>query len=132
MPLQRLIGTQAFLPALLARIRAEFTSSAVPLENVIFQSILLCLVAGNKHLILRTPEEDIAFTVKLVVWVRCSSSVTSVVAVSLPPTWSFCRVPIVTEHYSSKLCYTLSLDRFFVVSRQLIFLLVGICLSRAS
>lgn len=113
MPLQRLIGTQAFLPALLARIRDEFAPSAVPLDNVIFQSILLCLVAGDKHLILRTPEEDIALAVKLVVWVRCFFSLPiPVVPVPLPPTWSFCRVLVVTERYSTTPSYMLSWVEF--------------------
>jgi hypothetical protein len=68
-----LIGTQAFLPALLAHIRGLATTQSLPLDPVIFQSILLCLIAGEKHLILRTAEEDIGLTVKIVVWVSLSS-----------------------------------------------------------
>lgn len=64
-----LIGTRAFLPALLAYVRNLASSTSLPLDHVIFQSILLCLIAGDKHLILRAPEEDIGLTVKLVVWV---------------------------------------------------------------
>ncbi|KAF9479038.1 hypothetical protein BDN70DRAFT_879192 [Pholiota conissans] len=65
-----LVGTQAFLPSLLAHIRGSTTTTgtALPLDQVILQSILLCLIAGEKHLILRTLEEDIGFTSKLVVW----------------------------------------------------------------
>jgi hypothetical protein len=68
LPLQ-LIGTQAFLPALLAYIQNVANSPSLPLDHVIFQSLLLCLIAGDKHLILRTPEEDVGLTVKLTVWV---------------------------------------------------------------
>jgi len=64
-----LIGTQAFLPALLAYIQNVTNSPSLPLDHVIFQSLLLCLIAGDKHLILRTPEEDVGLTVKLTVWV---------------------------------------------------------------
>lgn len=64
-----LIGTPAFFPAVLSHIRSHATSASVPLDSVIFQSILLCIVAGDKHLILRTPEEDIGLVVKLAVWV---------------------------------------------------------------
>ncbi|EDR11978.1 uncharacterized protein LACBIDRAFT_314003 [Laccaria bicolor S238N-H82] len=66
-----LIGTPAFFPAVLSHIRSHVTSASVPLDSVIFQSILLCIVAGDKHLILRTPEEDIGLVVKLAVWVSC-------------------------------------------------------------
>lgn len=68
-----LIGKQAFLPALLVHIRGLSTVQSLPLDPVIFQSILLCLIAGEKHLILRTPEEDIGITVKIVVWVSLFS-----------------------------------------------------------
>ena len=64
-----LMGTPAFFPAVLSYIRSHVTSAPVPLDSVIFQSILLCIVAGDKHLILRTPEEDIGLVVKLAVWV---------------------------------------------------------------
>ena len=60
-----LIASQHFFPALLAHIPH-------PLDHVIFQSILLCLIAGDKHLILRTPEEDIGLVAKLAVWVSSS------------------------------------------------------------
>ena len=64
-----LIGTQAFLPALLAYIRNIAAPASLPLDHVIFQSVLLCLIAGDKHLILRTPEEDVGLVVRLAVWV---------------------------------------------------------------
>ncbi|KAF8971211.1 hypothetical protein BDZ97DRAFT_1788340, partial [Flammula alnicola] len=67
-----LIGMQAFLPALLAYIRNVASSPSLPLDHVIFQSVLLCLIAGDKHLIIRTPEEDVGLTVKLVVWTLTS------------------------------------------------------------
>lgn len=69
MSLSHLIGTQSFLPALLAHIRNSATAPAVPLDHVIFQSILLCLIAGEKHLILRTPEEDVPLAAQLAAWV---------------------------------------------------------------
>ncbi|CAA7260665.1 unnamed protein product [Cyclocybe aegerita] len=74
----KLAGTASFLPALLAHIRAthnlNIASSPnpglqpLPLDNVIFQSILLCLIGQQKHLVLRTPEEDVGLAVKLVLW----------------------------------------------------------------
>jgi hypothetical protein len=68
LPLQ-LVGTQAFLPALHVYIRNVANAASLPLDHVIFRSLLLCLIAGDKHLILRTPEEDVGLTVKLTVWV---------------------------------------------------------------
>lgn len=67
-----LIGTQAFLPALLSYIRNLAAPASLPLDQVIFQSILLCLIAGDNHLILRTPEEDVGLVVRLAVWVSPS------------------------------------------------------------
>ena len=67
-----LIGTQAFLPALLSHIRNVAAPASLPLDHVIFQSILLCLIAGDNHLILRTPEEDVGLVVRLAVWVSFS------------------------------------------------------------
>lgn len=71
LPLQLigLVGTQAFLPALHVYIRNVANAASLPLDHVIFRSLLLCLIAGDKHLILRTPEEDVGLTVKLTVWV---------------------------------------------------------------
>ncbi|KAG2016357.1 hypothetical protein CC2G_009529 [Coprinopsis cinerea AmutBmut pab1-1] len=63
-----LIGSPGFFPALLDYIRSVTNSHSLPLDEVIIKSILLCLVAGNKHLVLRTPEEDIGVVVKVVVW----------------------------------------------------------------
>ncbi|KAJ3986249.1 hypothetical protein F5890DRAFT_1022347 [Lentinula detonsa] len=63
-PLAR-IGTPSFVPSLLTYIRNA--SGGLPIEPVIFQSILLCLIAGNKHLVLRTVEDDIGLVVKLAV-----------------------------------------------------------------
>lgn len=67
-----LIGTPTFFPSLLSYVHdAASSPSALPLDPVIFQSILLCLVAGDKHLILRTPEEDVGLVLKLAFWVSC-------------------------------------------------------------
>ena len=68
-PPAHLIGTQAFLPALISYIRNVAAPASLPLDHVIFQSILLCLIAGDNHLILRTPEEDVGLVVRLAVWV---------------------------------------------------------------
>ncbi|RXW18058.1 hypothetical protein EST38_g7792 [Candolleomyces aberdarensis] len=67
-PPAHLLGTPAFFPALVVYIRSLSNSSSLPLDQVIVKSILLCLIAGDKHLILRTPEEDIGLVVKLVAW----------------------------------------------------------------
>ncbi|KAJ2920017.1 hypothetical protein MD484_g446, partial [Candolleomyces efflorescens] len=67
-PPAHLLGTPAFFPALVAYIRSLSNSPTLPLDQVIVKSILLCLIAGDKHLILRTPEEDIGLVVKLVAW----------------------------------------------------------------
>ena len=54
---RQLVGTwQAFLPALHVCIP---NSASLPLDHVIFRSLFLCLIAGDNHLILRTPEEDV-------------------------------------------------------------------------
>lgn len=58
------LGTPSFFPSLLANIR-QITSNTFPVDPVILQSILLCLVAGDKHLILRTSDEDVTLVVKL-------------------------------------------------------------------
>ncbi|KAF5383430.1 hypothetical protein D9757_006103 [Collybiopsis confluens] len=59
------VGTPSFVPALLTCVRNAATG--LPIEPVIFQSLLLCLICGNKHLILRTSEDDIGLVVKLTV-----------------------------------------------------------------
>jgi hypothetical protein len=88
-----LIGTQAFLPALLVHIRGLATTQSLPLDPVIFQSILLCLIAGEKHLILRTAEEDIGLTVKIVVWVSlCSLLFPQIALLSLVSWHASCDV----------------------------------------
>jgi len=69
---RRLLGTQAFLPAVLAHIRNAAGPTSLPLDQVIFQSVLLCLIAQDKHLIIRTPEEDLGLAVQLIVWTLSS------------------------------------------------------------
>lgn len=65
-----LIGTPTFFSSLLSYIHNVASAPVVlPLDPVILQSILLCLVSGDKHLILRTPEEDVGLVLKLAVWV---------------------------------------------------------------
>ncbi|KAJ3535214.1 hypothetical protein NM688_g7010 [Phlebia brevispora] len=69
-------GTAAYFPSILARIREAHPD--LPLEPVIVQSVLLCLVAGDdddpssqipshgsRHLVLRTREEDAALVLNL-------------------------------------------------------------------
>jgi len=50
-------GTPDFFASLLKFIRA--TAPDVPLDPVIFQAIVLCVMAGNKHVLLRPREEDV-------------------------------------------------------------------------
>jgi hypothetical protein len=56
-------GSTFFLPSLLAHIRAA--APGLPLEPVIIQVLLLCIVSGNRNLILRTREEDIGLVSRL-------------------------------------------------------------------
>ncbi|KAI0688176.1 hypothetical protein BC835DRAFT_1419356 [Cytidiella melzeri] len=67
-------GTSAYFPSLVARVRDAHPD--LPLDPVILQSVLLCLVAGHsdggnarysgrKNLILRTREEDIGIVLHL-------------------------------------------------------------------
>ncbi|KIM75934.1 hypothetical protein PILCRDRAFT_826765 [Piloderma croceum F 1598] len=64
-------GTPPFFPALLASIRAA--APGLPLDPVVMQALLLCLLAGDKNLILRTREEDVPSVSKL-----AASTLTSV------------------------------------------------------
>jgi hypothetical protein len=56
-------GMPDFFASLLEYIRTIV--SGFPLDPVIFQSVILCVMAGNKHLLLRTREEDIAIVQNL-------------------------------------------------------------------
>lgn len=56
-------GTPAYLPALLAHLRSIPELSFPP---PVFIPILLCLIVGEKNLVLRTKEEDIPKLVNLV------------------------------------------------------------------
>lgn len=51
-------GTPDFFASALRFIRS--TAPGIPLDPVIFQSILLSVMAGNKHVLLRTRDEDIS------------------------------------------------------------------------
>ncbi|KAF5348644.1 hypothetical protein D9758_006766 [Tetrapyrgos nigripes] len=57
------IGLSPFFPSLLAYIRNA--SPTLPFEPVVLQSLLICIVAGHKHLILRTAEDDVHLVTKL-------------------------------------------------------------------
>ena len=64
------IGTNTFFPALISHLRD--IPSCPPLDPVVLQSILLCIIAGDKHLILRTHEEDVASVAKVAASVSAS------------------------------------------------------------
>ncbi|KDQ27539.1 hypothetical protein PLEOSDRAFT_1104223 [Pleurotus ostreatus PC15] len=62
-------GIPTFLPAVLSYIQHHAAAplvngTPIPIDSAVLQSILLCLVA-NKHLILRTDDDDIPNVVKL-------------------------------------------------------------------
>ncbi|KAL0581902.1 hypothetical protein V5O48_000132 [Marasmius crinis-equi] len=59
------LGTPNFLRAIVSYIHTVVPS--FPVDPVILQSILLCLLAGGKHLILRTSEDDISLVMKIAV-----------------------------------------------------------------
>ncbi|KAG6375539.1 hypothetical protein JVT61DRAFT_3099 [Boletus reticuloceps] len=56
-------GTHLFLPSLLTHVRSA--APGFPLEPVIVQVLLICIISGNKNLILRTRDEDIPLVSKL-------------------------------------------------------------------
>lgn len=60
------------MPSLLSYIRNS-SSGTLPLDPVIFQAVLLCILAGEKHLLLHTPEEDVGLVVRLAAWVSYTS-----------------------------------------------------------
>lgn len=51
-------GTPEFFGSLLAY--AQELAPALPINRVVFQSVLLCILAGNRSLVLRTRDEDVA------------------------------------------------------------------------
>ena len=63
-----LLGSSSFIPALHAYLRSSSTAN-LPLDSAIIQAILVCIVAGDKNLILHTPEEDVGLVVRLTFWV---------------------------------------------------------------
>jgi hypothetical protein len=66
-------GTPSFFASLLKYIST--TASDFPLDPVIFQSVILCVMVGNKHLLLRTREEDIYLVQNLAALVSGLSSI---------------------------------------------------------
>ncbi|ESK92054.1 hypothetical protein Moror_10338 [Moniliophthora roreri MCA 2997] len=64
LPITEHLGTDTFFPALISHL--QHTCPSLPIEPVIVQSILLCLIAG-KHLILRTTEDDLGLVGRLAV-----------------------------------------------------------------
>ncbi|VDB95904.1 unnamed protein product [Peniophora sp. CBMAI 1063] len=51
-------GTSEFFASLFAY--AQDLAPGLPINRVVFQSVLLCILAGNRSLVLRTREEDVA------------------------------------------------------------------------
>ena len=68
-------GTPEFFASVLGFIRT--TAPGFPLDPVIFQSIILSVMAGNKHVLLRTREEDISIVQNLAALVSISTWVSS-------------------------------------------------------
>jgi hypothetical protein len=65
-------GTPEFLPSLVS-----YTLSGCPdfpIDAVVLQSILICLIADKRHLLLRTQEEDVVPVTKLTALVSCSGN----------------------------------------------------------
>jgi hypothetical protein len=57
------IGSSAFFPALVDFLRNDV--SCPPLDPIILRSILLCIIVGDRHLILRTHEADVSNVAKV-------------------------------------------------------------------
>lgn len=66
------VGTPAFFSALLAHLEDVTYGQGLPIDTVVLQSILLCFISGNKHLLLRTSEEDIPLVLRIATTVRSS------------------------------------------------------------
>ncbi|KAF9022040.1 hypothetical protein BDZ89DRAFT_1070966 [Hymenopellis radicata] len=60
------VGTPAFFSALLAHIEDSAYAQGLPIDSVVLQSILLCFISGDKHLLLRTSEEDVPLVLRIV------------------------------------------------------------------
>ncbi|KAF9446216.1 hypothetical protein P691DRAFT_784146 [Macrolepiota fuliginosa MF-IS2] len=67
----QLIGSPSFLTTLINNVR-QSASASPPLDPVIFQALLTCIIAGESNLIIRTPEEDVSLVSRLVVWTLTS------------------------------------------------------------
>lgn len=65
-----LLGTRAFLPTVLAQL-TNASPHPLPLDPVVFQSILLVLAAGQRrHLILRAVDpEEVGIVARIAEWV---------------------------------------------------------------
>lgn len=71
-------GAPDFFASILEFVRV--TAPDVPLDPVIFQAIVLCVLAGNKHVLLRPREEDITVVQNL------AALVSNSIFVSITPT----------------------------------------------
>jgi hypothetical protein len=65
-------GHPALLHAIHAAVRAAVRPGISPVDPVVLQALLTCIVAQDTHLIIRTSEDDVSAVVRLVVWVRTS------------------------------------------------------------
>lgn len=73
-------GTPDFFASVLRFIRG--TAPGVPLDPVIFQSIILSVMAGNRHVLLRTRDEDISIVQNLAALVSDPIEFSSVLFIS--------------------------------------------------
>lgn len=65
-----LIGTPNLFNTIVNHIRHAAWPAIPPIEPVILQALLTSIIAGDCHLIIRTPEEDVSLVARLAVWVR--------------------------------------------------------------
>ena len=84
-------GTPDFFASILDFVRA--TAPDVPLDPVIFQAIVLCVMAGNKHVLLRPREEDITVVQNLAALVSNSVFVSTIRSTPFPSSRGVLTIP---------------------------------------
>lgn len=84
-------GTPDFFASILDFVRA--TAPDVPLDPVIFQAIVLCVMAGNKHVLLRPREEDITVVQNLAALVSNSVFVSTIRPTLFPSSRGVLTIP---------------------------------------
>ena len=87
-------GTPDFFASVLRFVRT--TAPGVPLDPVIFQSIILSIMAGNKHVLLRTKEEDIAIVQNLAVLVSNLLQSSSALFIMCDRSWLYISVEVLS------------------------------------